>query len=319
MMENKALNSPQNLKWYQGWRNIITLACFVLFVWPLAVIIMWPLANWGRKTKLIITLGVVVTIGIVLVPFLIGPIYKNLDVSNIPNIMATASRVGWVVILATLIISISLSILFKMQNKSIKKIWLFTGAILIFTFAIMFIVLVSGASSMYNLTGQGNPAPLISATPAETLRSNRKIYRNSQYGYQVEYPQEYFPEELGGGTSVVFHTQVSPKVPLRIDLMQDANPNSETINTAWLQNFSEKLHGTLYEKLPVETIEEISIDRIKGIKITQPLLELDEISAVIFIPLDKDILSVNFSFPDDSVVNQNIVNDFISGFRFLEK
>lgn len=323
IMESQTSNFPRGLKWYQGWRNIITLICFALFIWPVAAIIMWPLATWSKKTKLFITLIVVGIVGLLFLPFFFAPIFKNIDVINIPKIMATISRVGWIVILLILFVSFALSIFLKKQNKSIKKIWLIASVILIFIFVIMFIILMSGVSSIYNLANSDqqkiDTSPSISVAPVKTLDSKGKTYTNQKYGYEVKYPQEYSFEEIGAGTSVVFHTQTSPKAPLRIDLMQDVNPNREIVNIAWFQNFSEKLYSASYKKLPGETIEEISIVGKSGIKIIQPLSELDEISTVIFIPSNKDILSINFSLPDDSVINQQIINDFISSFRFLER
>lgn len=118
---------------------------------------MWPLATWSKKTKFLITFAILGIIGLVFVPFSLGLFYKNVDVFNIPNIIAFASRIGWMVILTTLLISTILSILFKIQNKSIKKIWLIAGIILIFTFIIMFIILMSGAASIYNLTHKNSP------------------------------------------------------------------------------------------------------------------------------------------------------------------
>lgn len=273
-----------------------------------------PKKSNSLKYVLLIVLWLVI---FVLAPFSLAPVFEDVDVSAVPYILALVARTGSSIMGVTLIIAAAVSILLKRQNKPVKKIWLVAGAILVFVFLVMFIVLMSGVSSIYNLPGQAQRTTKPAISVDERI-SNWRTYTNRQYGYQFRYPREYSAEEIGGGMSVVFHTQISPKAPLMVDFIEDANPNEEVINVGWFRSFSERLHGGPYEKLPGEMVEEVSVGGTIGVKVVQPLPELNEISVVLFVPSGRDILSATFALPSDLGVSQLVVDGFISTFKFLD-
>ncbi|MDO8741678.1 MAG: hypothetical protein Q7J11_00860 [Candidatus Roizmanbacteria bacterium] len=144
-------NAPQVQKWYQGWRNIITILSFILFLWPVSVLTMWFLSTWSKKTKLIITAIVAIIIVSIILPYILFPLIKNNDPFFAINFFKNITEYIWNFIILSLFISITLSIFLKVQNKPIKKLWIISG--LIIGGLILFLVFMSIITtlSIYNI------------------------------------------------------------------------------------------------------------------------------------------------------------------------
>lgn len=153
MNENKA----QPKEWYKGWRNIITILSFLTFFWPLTIVIMWPLATWSKKTKLIITgvfLGLYVVVW--LVAFggtYLSPITFGADMSRALDFMGLIASLWWWILFSTLIIASILSVIFKTQGKPIKKIWITALVVIGAVFLITMFFFLMGVSVLYQGMG----------------------------------------------------------------------------------------------------------------------------------------------------------------------
>jgi len=105
-----------------------------------------------RLTTFIICAVVGLALVYYLPPFL-GPAIFGENLTGVGGFMVLVSKLWWWILVGTLIVASILSIIFKTQGKSIKKIWMVSGIIIGVALLIMMFSLLMGASALYQGIG----------------------------------------------------------------------------------------------------------------------------------------------------------------------
>lgn len=152
------MNKKNNkLKWYQGWGNIATLVFFFLSLiisglLLVALLVMWVVSNWGKKTKLIITLLVLIPLGAISIPLFGGAVLFSSRPESAIDFMGFTARFGSWTILLSLALAFLLSLVRKQLGLKIKQIWTVTAIVVVIILLLMVAGLFSGVGSLYQLS-----------------------------------------------------------------------------------------------------------------------------------------------------------------------
>ena len=142
----------KTVKWYQGWKNILTLVAYLIY-WPLAVLLMWFLASWNKKTKIIITTGFAILffVSYLSVSGVAGGLFPQDPLAAL-QLARKISNYAFVLMGVTVITALILSIFRTKLKLDLRQIWVTTAVILFITFMIIMFSLLSNVQKVYQLT-----------------------------------------------------------------------------------------------------------------------------------------------------------------------
>lgn len=153
-----SMNKKNNeLKWYQGRGNIVTLAFFFLSLiisglLLVALLVMWVVSNWSKKTKLMITLLVLIPLGAIFIPLFGGTVLFSGRPESAMDFMDFVARFGSWTILLSLALAFLLSLTRKQLGLEIKQIWTVTVIVVGIILLLIIAGLFSGVGSLYQLS-----------------------------------------------------------------------------------------------------------------------------------------------------------------------
>jgi hypothetical protein len=102
-----------------------------------------------KKLGIIILVCVSGLAAVYYLPVFLGPIIFGQELQGALGFMALVSKLWWWILLGTLVVATILSVVFKTQGKSIKKVWAISGIIIGVAFFIMVFSLLMGTSALY--------------------------------------------------------------------------------------------------------------------------------------------------------------------------
>jgi hypothetical protein len=137
---------------WRNWRNIVTLATFFLFVWPISLIVMWFLATWNKKTKWAVTLFFVLVLLAASLASLSAPFFVPLGMASFLKLAQLVYSFCSSVAIVSLIVALVLSFKAKKKNQPTRKIWLVSSLFIGFAILVgIFFAQATAALSVLSL------------------------------------------------------------------------------------------------------------------------------------------------------------------------